>query len=275
MQEPDELCVRNNFWLGNYQVCQQPTKMLFPLRPSAALKGEGDGSEIGECFGLVAAPMGGSGQRSATGKESIADYSLKRSFFPTKCNSVLVLPFPPPSPSLQRAITEGSGLSRLSEALKIEAKEFVYRSYVALGQYNIVMDEISDDSSTPTSLQSVRLLARYLSQPADSAAVLAQLDALLTGPQTGNPSTLQLIAAIIYLHEDNAKDALRCVHLGVTMEHLALTTQIYLKINRPELASKTTRIMQQADEDATLTQLAWTHLAAGARSREAHTFLMR
>ena len=98
------------------------------------------------------------------------------------------------------------------------------------------------------------------------------LNEWLTGPQTGNPSTLQLIAAIIYLHEDNTKDALRCIHLGATMEHLALTTQIYLQMNRPELAQKTVRSMQQADEDATLTQLAiaWTHLATGgAKLQEA------
>ena len=216
--------------------------------------------------------MGGSGQLGDGERVHRRLQPENAVFFLTNVHSSWFFPSHPPPLSLQRAITEGSGLSRLSEALKIEAKEFVYRSFVAIGQYNIVMDEISDDSSTPTSLQSVRLLARYLSQPADSAAVLAQLDALLTGPQTGNPSTLQLIAAIIYLHEDNAKDALRCVHLGVTMEHLALATQIYLKINRPELASKTTRTMQQADEDATLTQLAvaWTHLAAGgAKLQEA------
>jgi hypothetical protein len=47
---------------------------------------------------------------------------------------------PPPRP--QKAISEGSSLSRLSEAHKIEAKEFVYRAYVALGQYNIVLGEV-------------------------------------------------------------------------------------------------------------------------------------
>ena len=56
------------------------------------------------------------------------------------------------------------------------------------------------------------------------------------------------------------------------MEHLALTVQIFLKMDRPDLAAKTVRTMQQADEDATLTQLclAWTHLAAGgAKLQEA------
>ena len=39
----------------------------------------------------------------------------------------------------QKAIAEGSSLSRLSEAAKVESKEFIYRSYIALGQHNIVV----------------------------------------------------------------------------------------------------------------------------------------
>ena len=172
----------------------------------------------------------------------------------------------------QKAIAEGSSLGRLSEALKIESKEFVYRSYIALGQFNIVIDEVSDSPSTPSSLQAVKLLARYLSQPQDKEIILITLNEWLSGQQTGNPSTLQLIAALIYMHEDNTKEALRCIHLGATMEQLALSTQIYLKMNRLELASKTVKMMQQADEDATLTQLAlaWIHMASGgAKLQEA------
>lgn len=45
--------------------------------------------------------------------------------------------------SYQLAIAEGSGLGRLSDSLRIERDEFIYRSYVALGQYSIVLDEVS------------------------------------------------------------------------------------------------------------------------------------
>lgn len=57
--------------------------------------------------------------------------------------------------------------------------------------------------------------------------------------QSGSTSTLQLIAAMVYMHEGDTKEALRCVHLGTTMEHLALTVQIFLKMDRLDLALKT------------------------------------
>jgi hypothetical protein len=111
-------------------------------------------------------------------------------------------------------------------------------------------------------------LLRYLTMPTDKAEVLATLDGWLSKVTEGNTATLQLIAAMIFLHEDNTKvslgpktlffikfnrqpqatvlnllfdstqEALRCVHLGATMEHLALTVQIFLKMDRPDLALK-------------------------------------
>lgn len=44
--------------------------------------------------------------------------------------------------SYQLAIAEGSGLGRLPDSLRIERDEFIYRSYVALGQYSIVLNEV-------------------------------------------------------------------------------------------------------------------------------------
>lgn len=44
--------------------------------------------------------------------------------------------------SYQLAIAEGSGLGRLPEALRVERDEFIYRAYLALGQYSIVLGEV-------------------------------------------------------------------------------------------------------------------------------------
>lgn len=167
--------------------------------------------------------------------------------------------------SFQRAISEGSGLSRLPEALKVECKEFVYRSYVALGQIDVVLQEISDDPSTPIALQSVKLLARYLTLPAEKELLMSTLEAWLNDP-SANSATLQLVAAIVYMYEDKLKEALRAVHAGMNMEHLAMGVQILLRMNRPDLAMKQLKQMQQQDEDATLTQLAaaWVYMAQGS-----------
>lgn len=44
--------------------------------------------------------------------------------------------------SYQLAIAEGSGLGRLPDNLRVERDEFIYRSYLALGQYSIVLGEV-------------------------------------------------------------------------------------------------------------------------------------
>jgi coatomer protein complex subunit epsilon len=76
---------------------------------------------------------------------------------------------------LQLAINEASSMNRLSDDLKIEKETFVYRSYVALGQYSVVLDEVKDEPTTPTGLRAVKLLASYLSDPSQKDASLQQL----------------------------------------------------------------------------------------------------
>lgn len=50
--------------------------------------------------------------------------------------------------NFQLAINESNGLHRLPKQLTASRDEFVYRSYVALGQYDIVLDEIKDSPNT-------------------------------------------------------------------------------------------------------------------------------
>ena len=167
----------------------------------------------------------------------------------------------------QLAISEGAGLSRLSsDALRIERDEYVFRSYIALGQAQLVVSEVKE--TAPVSLQAVKLLATYTSGGANAAtsetAVLT-LNEWLADPAHANNPSLKLVAAIVFMGEDHLKDALKAVRQGATLEHMALLTQIYLKMDRRDLAAKQLKAMQQADEDSTLTQLAgaWVHLATG------------
>lgn len=62
----------------------------------------------------------------------------------------------------QAAINEASDLTEgLSETEEQERDALVYRSYIGMGQYDIVLAEINDDAAT--GLVAVKLLAAYLS----------------------------------------------------------------------------------------------------------------
>jgi coatomer subunit epsilon len=50
--------------------------------------------------------------------------------------------------NFQLAINESNSLHRLPKQLAPARDEFVYRSYVALGQYDIVLDEIKESPNT-------------------------------------------------------------------------------------------------------------------------------
>ncbi|KAJ9565699.1 hypothetical protein OSB04_001665 [Centaurea solstitialis] len=81
----------------------------------------------------------------------------------------------------------------------------------------------------------------------------------------GNNPMLRLIAGTIFMHEQDYNEALKYTNAGGTMELYALNVHIFLKMHRSDYAEKQLRVMQQIDEDHTLTQLAtaWLDLAVG------------
>lgn len=52
-------------------------------------------------------------------------------------------------PFSQAAINEANALTKVSAALRQEKEEYVYRSYLGLGQYHVIVGEISDSPNTP------------------------------------------------------------------------------------------------------------------------------
>ncbi|KAG8043421.1 hypothetical protein GUJ93_ZPchr0458g22392 [Zizania palustris] len=135
-----------------------------------------------------------------------------------------------------QAAINNSDVPGLEADAAAERDAIVFRSYVALGSYQLVISEI--DSSAATSLQAVKLLAMYLSGD-----------------------------------KQDYTEALKHTHSGGTLDLHALNVQIFIKMHRSDYAEKQLKIMQQIDEDHTLTQLAnaWLDIAVGgSKIREAY-----
>uniref|UniRef100_A0A1D1YJR0 Coatomer subunit epsilon n=1 Tax=Anthurium amnicola TaxID=1678845 RepID=A0A1D1YJR0_9ARAE len=163
----------------------------------------------------------------------------------------------------QAAISSAEPLRNLSPDEADERDTLVYRSYIAQGSYQLAIQDISDSAST--SLQAVKLLARYFDPTENKETVISSLKEWLSDAVIGNNPVLRLIAGTIFMHEQDYNEALKHTNAGGTMELHALNVQMYLKMNRADYAEKQLKIMQQIDEDHTLTQLAtaWHNIAVG------------
>ena len=62
------------------------------------------------------------------------------------------------------------------------------------------------------------------------------------------------------------REAPHYVHMGLTMKHLAMCVQIYIKIDWLDLARESLNFLKQADEDLILAQLTSAHIAIGQGS---------
>ncbi|KAJ1430982.1 vesicle coat complex COPI, epsilon subunit [Ochromonadaceae sp. CCMP2298] len=174
--------------------------------------------------------------------------------------------------SYQAAINEANALVKLNGVLKVEKEEYVYRSYLGLGQYHIILSEVADSPNTPVGLQAIKLLATFLDNPSTREIAILQMKEWLADPSASNSRTLQMIAATLYMHEDNCKEAMKAVCATANMEQRALMVQLYLRIDRLDLAQKELKMMKAVDEDNTLSMLAtaWVSLAmGGAKVQEA------
>jgi len=163
----------------------------------------------------------------------------------------------------QAAINEAADLQGLSANEATERDCFLYRSYIALGSYQLPISEINDDA--PTALQAVKLLAVYLSDNNEKEKVLSTMQEWLADPSCASNVTLLNMAATVYQFEGNFVEALKCCHGAQSLELMALSIEIFLKMDRPDCAEKQLKEMMNIDDDATCTQLAqaWVNLALG------------
>ncbi|XP_071434383.1 coatomer subunit epsilon isoform X2 [Pithys albifrons albifrons] len=165
--------------------------------------------------------------------------------------------------AFQAAINEAQRAKPSSPEKELERDVFLFRAYIAQRKLGVVLDELTGNASPE--LQAVRMLAEYLSRDSHRDAIVAELDKKMAKSVDVANTTFLLMAATIYCHEQNLDAALRALHQGDSLECMAMTVQILLKLDRLDLARKELKKMQEQDEDATLTQLAtaWVNLAMG------------
>lgn len=135
------------------------------------------------------------------------------------------------------------------------------------------------DDRAPTGLQAVKLLGTYRkAAPDQKELAMETLKEWLQDEMLGQDGDLQLVASQMYFEEGDYKEALKAVfNHGESLEKLAMQMQIYLKLDRVDLAAKAARLMADIDDDDALTQLctSWLYIAQGAEKVTEASFLLQ
>ena len=76
------------------------------------------------------------------------------------------------------------------------------------------------------------------------------------GNSDDGEASLKLFVSMLHAADNNAKESLKIILGSNNMEHQAMIVQLFIKMDRADLAQKTLQKMTVADEDSTLTQLA-------------------
>jgi len=163
----------------------------------------------------------------------------------------------------QTCINEAQKLKLSDPALSLERDVFLYRSYLAQRKYRVVLEEVK--ASSPELLRPLKMLAEFLASPNKRDNIVTDLDSEMSGNVDVTNYVLLLVAATIYLHMEQPESALRVLHPSDHLECVAMRLQALLSIHRTDLAKKELKVLQDKDEDATVTQLAqaWTNMALG------------
>ena len=110
-------------------------------------------------------------------------------------------------------------------------------------------------------LKAIQLKAQYEQATTEEAQVAVVEQMKVLAAAEGGSNNVQLYASQLYMQHGMTKDALKCVHLGSTMEHVSMSLQIYLKLDRIDLAQDQLSSLRQTDEDAVLTSLGSIHIS--------------
>lgn len=157
-----------------------------------------------------------------------------------------------------------------SEAAKLERKVFLYRAYLSQQKYQIVIAE-TQNSQSPE-LLAVNFLAKFFvclnqsggGSPHEIEKCINDMKEILNLYQTSD--IVAVIGATLFYVHGAYDEALSYVHQRTkNLESVALTVQIFLKLNRPNLAQQQVKQLKSWADDDTLAQLieAWVNLYTG------------
>lgn len=115
-------------------------------------------------------------------------------------------------------------------------------------------------------MQALALRAQYESLAGNEGAQASLIDQLKTLAASSPTAAVQLTASQVLLSAGQTKEALQQVFQASNMEQIAMILQIYLKLDRLDLAKQQLGVLKQKDEDAVLTQLCsvYVSLATGS-----------
>jgi predicted negative regulator of RcsB-dependent stress response len=115
-------------------------------------------------------------------------------------------------------------------------------------------------------LKALALQAQFATLSATGASTQTVIQQLQSMLGDGVSPRVQVIAASVFLQAGMKKEALQCVHQGLTMEQTGLCVQIYILLDRLDLAEQTLQQMRKTDEDSMLTQLSSVQVALATGS---------
>eukprot|EP00298_Acanthocystis_sp_HF-20_P005514 c15660_g1_i1.p1 GENE.c15660_g1_i1~~c15660_g1_i1.p1 ORF type:complete len:298 (+),score=96.58 c15660_g1_i1:61-954(+) len=163
--------------------------------------------------------------------------------------------------NFQLAINEA--LNFKSEQHKSQRDVLVMQAYIAQGNHQMVIDQV--DKNAPPQLQALKLFATFLSSESARESVVSQIRVWVNDTISTIDPVVRLVAATIFLQLGDKNEALKSLQNSSTLENLSLSAQIFISMNRIDLASAAYKQMAKIDEDHIISQLtqAWVNLAEG------------
>jgi len=146
-----------------------------------------------------------------------------------------------------------------------EPRLLLLKCYLAQKNYSQILSSTNGEKAPE--LVAINLLATYLSTGTDISGKMKDLVASIDPSSgLGSGSGVPVLAATLYYNMGNLEDALKLLAtLPKDLECAAMIVQIYLKMDRVDLAKKELTAIRSWADDATLAQLieAWVDTYSG------------